>query len=243
MIRIGVTGTDTGVGKTVIALALVAQLRQRGIRVAAMKPVETGVTPGGITDAGLLRAAAGNVDRAEDVCPVRFAEPLAPLAAAERAGQVVQLDALDGAFARLCAGRDAIVVEGAGGLLVPLTTQLSYAGLFARWGLAVVVVAANRLGAINHVLLTVAAVRAAGLDLGGIVLNDVQPGTANDLAAGTNARTLEQLLPDVLTLRWPWLAEPADARALAACADQTGLAALYADRATPRSHLSLETHR
>lgn len=242
MIRIGVTGTDTGVGKTVIARALVALLRQRGSRVGAMKPVETGVTPGGVTDASLLSGAAGGGDRAEDVCPVSFAEPLAPLAAAERAGRVIPLDVLDAAFARLCAGRDAVVVESAGGLLVPITETTSYADLFARWGLGVVVVAANRLGAINHALLTVKAARAAALQVHGIVLNEMPVGKESDLATRTNARTLGQLLPDVLILRWPWLADTADAGALAARAEDNGLAALYGERSA-KPHLSLETHR
>ncbi len=168
MIRLGVTGTDTGVGKTVIASALVALLRARGLRVAAMKPIETGVVPGAPSDAARLRTAAGGEDPPGDVCPISYAEPLAPLVAATRAGRPVDLSVLDAAFARLAAGRDAIIVEGAGGLRVPLTQQVSFAELFARWRLGVVIVAANRLGAINHVLLTVDAARAAQLpDRGG----------------------------------------------------------------------------
>jgi dethiobiotin synthetase len=225
MIRLGVTGTDTGAGKTVIAVALVALLRSRGLRVAAMKPVETGVTPGTPTDASLLHAAAGGEDAPSDVCPVAFTEPLAPLVAAQRAARPVDLEALDAAFGRLIARRDAVVVEGAGGLLVPLTERVSCAGLFARWRLGLVVVAANRLGAINHVLLTVQAARAAQLPIRGVVLNN--PTSAPpDAATDTNPRTLAQLLPGIPVLTWPWLTDVRDAVALAARAEQLGLGVL-----------------
>jgi dethiobiotin synthetase len=224
MIRLGVTGTDTGVGKTVIAVAMVALLRRRGLRVAAMKPVETGVAPGAVTDAARLRAAAGGGDRPSDVGPVTYAEPLAPLVAAARAGRQVDLEALDAAFARLSAERDAIVVEGAGGLLVPLTEGVSYAELFARWHLGVVVVAANRLGAINHVLLTVHAARAAELRVRGVVLNACTA-TAPDAAAQTNAAALAQLLPGVPVLSCPWLTDVSD-DALVAHAERLGFGRL-----------------
>jgi len=221
MIRLGVTGTDTGVGKTVIAVALLALLRRRGLRVAAMKPVETGVLPGAPSDAARLRAAAGGGDRLGDVCPVSYAEPLAPLVAAERARRPVDLEALDAAFGRLAARRDAVVVEGAGGLLVPLTEQVSYAELFARWGLGVFVVAGNRLGAINHVMLTVHAARAAELRIRGVVLNAATDATP-DVAAETNAAALAQLLPGIPVLSWPWLQDLSD-DALAERAERVGL--------------------
>jgi dethiobiotin synthetase len=236
VIRLGVTGTDTGVGKTVIATALVALLRRGGLRVAAMKPVETGVAPGGLSDAARLRAAAGGGLAAADVCPASYAEPLAPLLAAERAGRPVDLAALDAAFARLTAGRDAIVVEGAGGLLVPLTERVSFAELFLRWRLGLVVVAANRLGAINHVLLTVQAARAAGLAVRGVVLNDL-PGTAPHPASHTNASLVQDLLPRVPVIAWPCLAA-ADDGVLAALAVRQGLAGLLDDAAGTHAHLN-----
>jgi dethiobiotin synthetase len=224
MIRLAVTGTDTGVGKTVIALALVALLRRRGLRVAAMKPVETGVLPGAPTDAARLRAAAGGGDQAGDVCPVMYAEPLAPFVAAERAGRPVDFEALDSAFARLTTGRDAIVVEGAGGLLVPLSESVSYAELFARWRLGLVVVAPNRLGVINHVLLTVHAARTAELVIRGVVLNDSTSGPP-DAAAQTNAAALAHLLSGIPVLSCPWLTDMSG-DALALWAEKRGLGRL-----------------
>ena len=231
MIRLGVTGTDTGVGKTVIACALVAVLRQRGLRVAAMKPVETG----GAADADRLRAAAGGEDAPSDVCPVTFAEPLAPLVAAQRLGHPIDIAALDAAFARLSARRDAVVVEGAGGLLVPLTEQVSVRELFARWRLGLIVVAANRIGAINNALLTVHAARAAKLPVRALVLNSLTLERC-DVAAETNGDTLAHLLRRIPVFTWPWLDDLSD-QALVAQAERCGLAGLIDVPARRRTQL------
>ena len=239
MIRLGVTGTDTGVGKTVIAVALLSMLRRRGLRVAAMKPVETGVLPGAQTDAARLLAAAGAEDRLDDVGPLAYAEALAPLVAAGRAGRPVHVDTLDVVLGRLAAKRDAIVVEGAGGLLVPLTEEVSYATLFARWRLGLVIVAANRLGAINHVLLTVQAARAAELQVRGVVVND-GAGTVADLATATNAAALARLLPGVPVLTWPRLTDTSD-DALGVQAERLGLGRLIVPTSTPLNTMERTT--
>ena len=223
MIRLGVTGTDTGVGKTTVAVALLAVARGRGLQVAAMKPVETGIDPASGTDARRLAQAAGGGEPA-DVCPYGFGEPLAPLVAGRRAGRDVDLAVLDRAFARLAQGRDVVIVEGAGGLLVPLAPGTSYAELFERWRLGVVVVAENRLGALNHVLLTTRAAEAAGLAVRGVVLNAISEGEP-DLAQRTNAATLAELLPGVRVFQWPRLDEPLDMD-LGPLAERTGLATL-----------------
>ncbi len=203
MLRLGVTGTDTGVGKTVVATAIVASLRRGGLRVAAMKPIETGVT-GEPQDAALLRDAAGEDDVMTDVCPVRFAEPLAPMVAALRARRSIDLPRLDAAFARLARGRDAIVVEGAGGLLVPIAEGFAYDTLFRRWSLDVVIVVANRLGALNHALLTVRAAQQAGLRVDSVVLNTIPVGdSAPSLAVATNLDALRALLPDQTVISFP----------------------------------------
>ena len=198
MIRIGVTGTDTGVGKTVITRAIVAALRDDGRRVAAMKPVESG----GTEDAEQLWRAAGMSHPMELVCPVSLAEPLAPLLAARRAEIDVDLRAIDAAFARLSAVSDAIVVEGAGGLLVPITMHESFATLFRRWELDVVIVAANRLGVLNHTLLSVAAAREHGLRVRAVVLNTISD-EPQGLAESTNLEMLRELLPAMNVLPFP----------------------------------------
>ncbi len=235
MLRLAVTGTDTGVGKTVVSSALLVLLRQRGLRVAGMKPVETGVIVGDVhRDAVLLRAAAGAADDLEEVCPVALPDPLAPVVAARRAGVAIDLEALDAAFARLSVGREAIVVEGAGGLLVPITDTLSYDQLFRRWRLDLLIVASNRLGALNHTLLTVRAARAAGLAVRGVVLNEALA-EPDALVTTTNAELLPALLPGIPVYRFPFIARPFDHAALAAAAGAAGLAALLAPSAPPES--------
>ncbi len=233
MIRIGVTGTDTGVGKSVVAAALLAMLRARGVRVAGMKPVETGVAPGDpAADAWLLRRAAGGEDAEEDVRPILLREPLAPWVAARREGTSVDLARLDEVYARLCEGRGAIVVEGAGGLLVPFTRDVAFDGLCVMWGLDLVVVALNRLGVLNHTLMTVRCAHDAGLRVRGVVLN-AGPNALAGAAEETNRDALAELVAPVPVLAFPRVADPRDPAALAAAAETAGLDALAADREPP----------
>lgn len=203
MIRYGITGTDTGVGKTAVACALIQALRARGLTVGAMKPVETGFETEP-PDARLLWDAAGRVDALDDVCPERFHEPLAPYLAARRAGRAISITGLDAARSRLESGRDALVVEGAGGLLVTIADGVAFDTLFRRWDLDCIVVAANRLGAINHTMLTVRAARAAGLHIRAVVLNTVCPPTEPTVAELTNLDTARELIPDVTILSFPY---------------------------------------
>jgi dethiobiotin synthetase len=204
-LRVAVTGTDTGVGKTVAACALVLALRARGLAVGAMKPVETGVAPGAAdTDAARLRRAAGGRDAIDDVCPCAYAEPLAPWVAAERAGRSLDVARMDAAFARVAGGRDAVVVEGAGGLLVPLTRTLTLADLASRWALDLVVVAPNRLGVINHALLTVREAERRALAVRAVALVDAVD-DADGVAERTNADALTALLAPAPLVRVPRL--------------------------------------
>jgi dethiobiotin synthetase len=166
-----VTGTDTGAGKTVVAAAIAAALRADGVRVAAFKPVVTGLAePTGAwpADHELLAAATGVHPR--DVCAATFEPPVSPHLAAELAGEELALDAL-AAAARAAAGdADALVVEGVGGLLVPLSADHDVRDLAVALGLPLVVAARPGLGTINHSLLTIEAARAAGLDIRAVVL-------------------------------------------------------------------------
>jgi len=211
MLRLGITGTDTGVGKTLVACAIAAALRESGHRVGVMKPIESG----GSDDGERLRAAAGARHPIQLVRPVAYEEPAAPLVAGRRAQQRVDTDLLDRALAAVERDSDALVVEGAGGLLVPLTETESFATLFARWRLELVIVAANRLGVLNHTLLTVESARAHGLTVRAVVLNTVsadQPGVAER----TNEAVLKELLRVVPVLRVPYLRPPHDPSRLAA---------------------------
>jgi dethiobiotin synthetase len=166
-----VTGTDTGVGKTVVAAALVAALRARGVRVAAFKPVVTGLDepePGRPADHELLGAAAGVPAAA--VAPLRFGPAVSPHLAAELAGVAIEPAALVSAARAAADGADAVVVEGVGGLLVPLAPGYTVRDLARELALPVVVAARPGLGTISHSLLTVEAGRAAGLDMRAVVL-------------------------------------------------------------------------
>jgi dethiobiotin synthetase len=166
-----VTGTDTGVGKTVLAAAMLAALRTDGVRVAAFKPVVTGLAepePGRPADHELLGAAAGMAP--EDVAPQTFGPAVSPHLAAELAGTTVDPAAAIGAARAAGATADALVVEGVGGLLVPLTPHFTIRDLAVALGLPVVIAARPGLGTISHTLLAVEAARAAALDVRAVVL-------------------------------------------------------------------------
>ena len=169
-----VTGTGTGVGKTVVAGAIVAAVRARGQRVAAYKPVVTGLddraAAGWPHDHELLAAAAGA--SAEAVAPHRFGPPVSPHLAAELAGVELDLEAMVVAASAAAAeaAADVLVVEGVGGLLVPLTRDRTVRDLAVALGFPLIVAAQPGLGTINHTLLTIAAARAAGLTVAGAVM-------------------------------------------------------------------------
>jgi dethiobiotin synthetase len=166
-----VTGTDTGVGKTVVAAALVAALAARGLRVAPVKPVVTGLDepdPERPPDHVLLGAAAGVPP--ERVTPLTFGPALSPHLAAELAGVAVEPADLIAAARTAAEGADVVVGEGAGGLLVPITRGYLMRDYALDLGLPLIVAARPGLGTINHTLLTVESARAAGLRVLGVVL-------------------------------------------------------------------------
>ena len=186
-----------------------------------------------LSDAVRLRDAAGGVDALSLVRPFAMREPLAPMVAAARAGVTISLSVLDAAAHTVSVGRDVLVVEGAGGLLVPITPETSFLDLFARWHCDLLLVAANRLGALNHVLLTVRVAEASGLAVRGIVLTEHH---AEDptVAAMTNYDALVSLLPQHTIVRFPWLPCVTDLDALAAAAAACGLdAMLYSEPLAP----------
>ena len=186
-----VTGTDTGVGKTLVGCAILRGLRERGLNVGAMKPVETGVGPAGPADAQALAEAAGADDPLSDVCPGRFEMPAAPSVAARHEGRVIDMEEIDASFVRQESRHDWLLVEGAGGLLVPILEDLDMADLAKRWQLPVLVVTRAALGTINHTRLTLAVARHRGLEVAGIIVNHgVEPISDSDRA------NLEELLRD-----------------------------------------------
>ena len=164
-----VTGTDTGVGKSVVAASLCAALAARGERVAAFKPVVTGLDdkPGEFGhDHELLAATANAGQAAEEVAPYRFGPPLSPHFAAELAGERIEPAQL----LHAARAHELLVCEGVGGLLVPITTGYLVRDLAIDLELPVVVAARTGLGTINHTLLTVEAARTAGLSVAGVVM-------------------------------------------------------------------------
>ncbi len=169
-----VTGTDTGVGKTVVSSALVWRLVRTGRSFGVMKPVETGVLSGqpSESDAGRLMAAASVHDGIEEVSPYRFPSPLAPLAAASAQGRVIEMQEILRQYERLAARYVGIVVEGAGGLLVPMGTDWDMRDLIGRLGLPVVLVGRAGLGGINHALLTLEGLRQRHCEIAAVVLNE-----------------------------------------------------------------------
>ena len=189
------TGTDTGVGKTFVAASLGAYLRERGYRVGVMKPVETGCREMNGTlipaDALRLKEVSGCAEPIERICPYRFAEPLAPSIAAERAGQKIDVDHLLATYGEIAAESDVTLVEGVGGLMVPLLPSYTFADFARVLKLPLVVIAANRLGVINHLLLTVEHASCKGLIMLGYVLNRISNDTS--LAAETNREVLSGL--------------------------------------------------
>jgi dethiobiotin synthetase len=193
-----------------------------------MKPIESGVVERPVSDHGLasdadrLRAAAGSTQPLSVVRPYVLEEPLAPMIAAERANLAIDVAVLDSALARIEQDAEVVLVEGAGGLLVPISANVSYLDLFARWQLPLLLVAGNKLGVLNHVLLTVRAAEAMGVPVRAIVLTALSDHDAT-VAEATNFDALVTLLPHYTILRFPWVDRPDDLDALAAAAEGGGL--------------------
>lgn len=200
-----VTGTDTGVGKTRASCALLHALRATHPRCVGMKPFASGAdaTPQGWIndDVRQLRAASTlTVPPALDN-PYLLPQPVSPHIAARLAGQIIEIDRIVSAFEALCARADAVVVEGAGGFIVPINDQHTSADLAQTLNLPVVLVVGIRLGCINHALLTQEAIAARGLTLAGWIANRLDP---HMLAQDDNIATLSHRLHAPLLADWPW---------------------------------------
>lgn len=184
------TGTDTNAGKTFVATRMVRALRKAGRDCVPMKPICCGDR----TDAELLHAACDAAIPLNDINPVWLRTPAAPYTAAMVENRTVDLDLIRDTFARLRAAHGSVIVEGVGGWRVPIARDYFVGDLARDLGLPVAVVVANRLGALNHALLTIESVRAAGLQCAGVVWNQVRPGTEEEgVALATNRAILEEL--------------------------------------------------
>lgn len=190
-----ITGTSTGVGKTIITGAIARWLRADGRRVAVSKPMATGCVrrrEGLVSeDAEYLAHCADTRHPLDLVCPVRYLEPLAPAVAAERAGTPVDYEAIARSLRIMTADADVLLVEGVGGILVPLDAKHTVLDLAAALKYPAVIVADAVLGTINHTLLTLRALREAQVPIAGVVINRYPPGTPG-LAEETNPRAIEK---------------------------------------------------
>ena len=241
-----VTGTDTGVGKTVVAAGLAAWCKAHGVNVGVMKPIATGgvrCTQDGrrrlvSSDALLLSHAAGVDDPWSLINPVCYREPLAPYAASLKAHQPVDWSRIRQAFHVLTVRHPFLVVEGIGGLLVPLSRRRTVVDLIRMLHLPVLIVARLRLGTLNHTLLTVETAIRAGVSVVGVVLNAADAPTADpdgQLAERTNPSVLTSCLSVPLLGTLPYrsrfagnhLASPALVRWVAQAFDAPFLAWLY----------------
>jgi dethiobiotin synthetase len=180
-----VTGTDTGVGKTIVAATLARLLRMNGMTVGVMKPVTSGCREDSgqlVSDDALLLCQAAGIQVSEDIAPYRLREPLAPAEAARIDGARIDFSAIKASFDRLASVYQFVIVEGAGGLMVPLSGGLLVADLVRELELPLLVVARPGLGTINHTALTCFAAQQMGLQVAGIIVNGMpeHPGLAEE---------------------------------------------------------------
>jgi dethiobiotin synthetase len=184
-----ITGTDTGVGKTHVTAALLTKLRQQGVKAAAFKPIACG--PGGRNDAKIYRRIMGNEVSLDAINPVYLRLPLAPSVAAKLEGREISRHVIRTAYRSLLAAYPVVLVEGAGGLMVPIQRDYFIADLAKELDLPVVIVCRLSLGTINHTTLTVRQAQITGLKVAGIILNDTLG------RRGMAERTNISYLPDV----------------------------------------------
>ncbi len=192
-----ITATDTGVGKTFVGTGIARALRDREIDVGVMKPAETGcrMKRGELVprDARALLQASGANDPLDLVNPYRFRPPVAPMVAAAEEGRTIAAGPILSAYRKLRERHDFLIVEGAGGIMVPLSRRRAYLDLAEAMGLPVLIIARPDLGTINHTVLTVMALRSREISPAAIVVNFSRK-TANTLAVRTNPALIEKII-------------------------------------------------
>jgi dethiobiotin synthetase len=203
-----ITGTDTGVGKTLIAGALIRTIAYLGKKVCGMKPVESGCGRHGDVlipfDGMFLKQVSHTDEPLALITPCCLESPLAPMAAAEADAKDIDITAIGAAFSKLSGRYEVLVVEGIGGLMVPIAQDYYALDLARQLALPLVVVARPGLGTINHIMLTVNCALKAGLSVAGIVINYGQP-PENSLAEQTNPKLLARISPVPLIGIFPHL--------------------------------------
>jgi len=183
-----ISGTDTGVGKTVVTACLLALYRKQGVDTGIMKPVETGVDPEcsseANSDAKFLLAVSGNADTLEEICLTRLRPAAAPLQAARMTDQTLDINSILENFRKLKTRHDQMLVEGVGGLMVPLKPGYFIIDLIRDMGLPLIIVSRLALGTLNHTLLTLKVAKDAGVEIAGVILNRSDNNPLNDVEKG-----------------------------------------------------------
>jgi dethiobiotin synthetase len=203
-----ITGTDTGVGKTIITASFIKIAKFLGLRPCGMKPIETGCLNTNLelrisdfefgdtkllpSDGMFLREIAGMSEPIDLIAPIRFKNPLAPLTASEIEGLYVDIKKIQKAYTELLKKYDVVIIEGIGGLLVPITKGYYVLDLARDFGLPLIVVSRPGLGTINHIMLTVNYAKKEGINVAGIIINYNQP-PEGSLAEKTNPEIISQL--------------------------------------------------
>jgi len=208
MIPVFITGTDTGVGKTTVTSSLSAFLSLRKkMNVGVMKPFESGLSKRDKDllpwDAICLREASGSTDDLDDISPYTFEAPLAPEVAASMEHIQIDMDIVDRIFHKIMKKHDVVIIEGAGGVLVPIKKNFFYADLIKKWKAPTIIVSRLGLGTINHTLLTNNYLQSRGVKVLGVILNN-DDGTG-DLAAQTNPEVLKRYLNVPILGTFPYI--------------------------------------
>lgn len=211
-----VTGTDTGIGKTMVAAAIAAVLRIEGMDIGVWKPVQSGEKIGsGLTDAERLLHLSGIQDRPEVIAPFTFEAPVTPMLAAKQSGVTLTLKKLIAAGRPLIDRYQALIVEGAGGVAVPLTEDAFVADFIAELQMPAVIVARSGLGTINHTLLTVSYLKQIGVHIIGVIMNDIEnTETFDDPSVSNNAELIERYSGLKVLGRLPHLHNAVDSETL-----------------------------
>jgi dethiobiotin synthetase len=204
-----VSGTDTGVGKTVVTAGVAAVLRDEGLDLGVWKPVQSGALADDVeSDAYRLKAWTGVVDRRDEIAPLVFPAPLTPLLAAEKAGHTLTMEQVMAGGRLLMDRHQALLVEGAGGLAVPLTQEEMMLHLAIRLELPILLVARAGLGTINHTLLSVWYAREHGVPVAGVIVNESLPDGTKDESIRSNAAMIERYGDVPVWGHIPYMPEP-----------------------------------
>lgn len=211
-----IAGTDTDVGKTIVTAGLAAVLLEDGMDLGIWKPVQSGaLADDPKSDSYRLQALSGISDRRDEIAPLVFPAPLTPMLAAKLEGTALTMEQVMAGGQLLRARHQALLVEGAGGLAVPLTESDMIIHLASRLQLPMLLVARAGLGTINHTLLSVSYAREHGIDVVGVILNEALPGGVSDESIRTNAKLIESYGNVPVFGQIPWLSAPIDRQRLA----------------------------